>query len=336
MVLPTAATPLAAARAGDRAAFEALVQPLERGLRADCDRMLGSLAEADDAAQEALLRAWKGLAGFEGRAQLRTWLYQIATRVCLDAAQSRKARTLPTAVHPAAPEGAMPAPDLENAYLDPAPDAYLDDGPVGPDVRVERKEGVALAFLVTLQALPASQRAVLVLRDVLGLQASEVAELLETTVPAVNSALQRARATLEARGDRPPSLHASEEAERSMLEKYLQVWETSDVPALVRLLRDDAVLTMPPMAQWFAGPGSIAAFLGRIAFPPGDPQRFRAVRLRSMGLPGLAVYRRERPGAPWVADTVHLLELDGERIARFHVWVVPSLVTRFGLAAEIT
>ncbi len=328
------ATLLSAARAGERAAFDALVQPLERGLRAYCYRMLGTLAEADDAAQETMLRAWKGLAGFEGRAQPRTWLYQIATRVCLDAIARRRAGTLPTLAHPPAKLGDVPTPDLENVYLEPAPDAYLEEAPLGPEAHVERKESVALAFLVALQELPATQRAVLVLRDVLGLAASEVAELLETTVAGVNSALQRARATLEAREQKGPSA-PDEATDREWLGKYLQVWEASDVGALVKLLREDAVLSMPPMGQWFAGAQTIGRFLSAIAFAPGDPQRLRGLATTAAGRPALAVYRRAQPGAPWLPDGLHLLELEGGRIARVTVWLVPALFPRFGLPAEI-
>jgi len=310
------------------AGFEAEVAPHRRALLAYCYRMLGSWSDAEDAVQEALVRAWKGLAGFEGRSQVRAWLFQIATRTCLDLIAQRKRRHLPDEVHPPAKPGDAPAPDPLHDYLEPAPLSALDLAP-GPETVVSRRESVALAFMVTLQALPGTQRAALVLKDVLGFSAEETAQQLDSSVPAVNSLLQRARASLDEASPRWKR-RAGEAKERELLGRYLRVWESSDVTGLVSLLREDATLTMPPMALWFQGAPAIRGFYGAALFAPQvDAQRYRAVPVEAAGHLALAISSRPSPQAPWAPSALQLLEAEGDQLVHLVAWVDPALTARF-------
>lgn len=310
--------------------FDRDIAPQRSGLRSYCYRLLGALADAEDAAQETLMRAWKARDSFEGRSSLKTWLFQIASRVCFDQLAARNKRSMPDLERGPASPSEAPSPDEQLAWLEPAPDAWLEPE-VGPEATISRKQSIALAFLVAVQALPPLQRAVLVLREVLGHSALETAEILETTVPAVNSALQRARATLDKLpAARPPTA----EVEQSLLSRYLEAWQRSDIKALVSTLREDASLVMPPMAQWFSGAQHIGAFLGQpfIFSPDADPARFRAVPTRAAGCPALALFRRAGPGAPWLPDSLHVLELEADRIARVAAWITPALHPAFQVA----
>jgi RNA polymerase sigma-70 factor (ECF subfamily) len=308
--------------------FEAQVAPHRRALVAYSYRMLGSWSDAEDAVQEALVRAWKSLDALEGRDALRSWLFQIATRTCLDLLAQRKRRHLPDEVAPAAQPGDEPRPDPLHDYIEPAPASALDLEP-GPETVVSRRQSVALAFLVTLQALPATQRAALVLKDVMGFSAEETAKHLDTTVAAVNSLLQRARASLDEASPRW-ARRASEEKERDLLGRYLRVWESSDVAGLISLLREDATLTMPPMALWFRGLEAITGFLGTALFAPAvDAQRFKAVPVEAAGHLGLAISMRNGPGTPWEPAGVHLVEAEGDRLVHVVAWVDPKLTARF-------
>jgi len=241
---------LTAARSDERA-FRSLVEPYRRELRAHCYRMSGSMHDADDLVQESMLRAWRGLASFEGRASLRTWLHRVTTNACLDALEKKSARVVPRELGPAVEPSTPMAPDNEIPWLEPCPDDLIDDAPASPEARYDARESVALAFLTALQHLPPRQRAVLLLRDVLGHEASECAELLETSVASVNSALQRARETLAQRpiSDRPPE----DETTSALLARYVSAWEQADVSLLVSILREDATLAMPPFASWLSG-----------------------------------------------------------------------------------
>ena len=310
------------------AGFEAEVAPHRRALLSYCYRMLGSWSDAEDAVQEALVRAWKGLAGFEGRSHLRSWLFQIATRTCLDLIAQRKRRHLPDEVHAAAKLGDAPSPDPLHDYLEPAPASALDLEP-GPETVVSRRESVALAFMVTLQTLPGTQRAALVLKDVLGFSAEETAQQLESTVPAVNSLLQRARASLDEASPRWKR-RAGEEKERELLGRYLRVWESSDVSGLVSLLREDATLTMPPMALWFSGAANIIGFYGAAFFGPGvEAGRYRVVPVEAAGHLALAISTRTTPGGPWEPTALQLLEAEGDTLVHLVAWVDPVLTARF-------
>jgi len=247
---------LDAATRGDRDAFQQLVEPYRRELQFHCYRMLGSLYDAEDLVQETLLRAWRGRDRFEGRASLRSWLYRIATNACLTALahRSNARRVLPEALSPPADQMPEGEPATEMPWLDPYPDAALDglaDAAPGPDARYELREAVQLAFVAAIQQLPSRQRAVLLLRDVLGWSAGETASLLDTSVAAANSALQRARATLEQRfpSGQPTTQPAPDDRQRALLERYVRAWEDADLDGFVALLRDDAVLSMPPWRQ---------------------------------------------------------------------------------------
>ena len=318
MTRPPAALPdpalLQAAQAGDEQAFERLTAPLRSELHAHCYRMLGSLYDADDALQETLVRAWNGLGRFAPRAPLRAWMYRIATNVCLTAVDRRGRR------------GEQPA-------LEPIPDRLLDQH-AGPDARAEERESIELAFVAALQLLPPKQRAVLLLRDVLGLSAREAAELLETSVASVTSALQRARATLaaERRAGRLARAHAPppDAVERERVRRFVEAWQAADVDALVRLLAEDALLTMPPLPIRVSGRDAIGEFL-RTRPAGGRLDRFRLVETRANRQPAVALYL-EQDGA-WHAHAVMTLTFQGESIVALTRFGDPRLFGRFELPA---
>jgi RNA polymerase sigma-70 factor (TIGR02960 family) len=254
------------ARAGDGDAFRELTEPHLRELQVHCYRMLGSFQDAEDALQDTLLTAWRGLAGFEGRASLRTWLYRIATNRCLDA---RRAASRRSAKEWDVPGVEPPEPTRlgEVAWLEPYPDALLEGAtgvPLGPEARYEQTESISLAFVTALQVLPPRQLAVLILRDVLGFHASEVAGMLDSTVESVNSALRRARASLQRRrppaaGHQPPPVSNSPSKD-AVVAKFVHAWESADLGALVELLTDDVFMSMPPMPFEYEGRDIVARF----------------------------------------------------------------------------
>src|ERR671937_1162362 len=268
-----------AAVAGDRDAFAAVVGRYRRELELHCYRMLGSPEDAEDVVQETLLRAWRRRETFAGRASVRAWLYGIATNACLDVLEKRSRRLLPPAVTgPADPLAAPPPPTSEVGWLEPYPDRLLDeiaDADDGPHETIVARETIELAFLVAIQHLPPRQRAVLILRDVLGWSAREAAGTIGASVIATNSALQRARETLrqhlpERRADwaRP---EMSEADERALLERYMAAWDRSDVDGLVALLAEDARVAMPPTPAWYAGREAIGVFLANLPLAPNAP-----------------------------------------------------------------
>ncbi len=261
---PAVAIHLAAARAGDQREFSGLTEPYRHELQLHCYRILGSLQDAEDIVQETLLRAWRRLETYEERAPLRAWLYKIATNACFDALAKRPRRVLPTAqTAPADPRQPFAPPITEPIWLEPYPDDLIDESAAGPEARYSLRESVSLAFLAALQGLPPRQRAVLILRDVLDWRAREAAQLLDITVSAVNSALHRARVTLQqryhTRGREAVSGTSIEDGLRPLLERYVQVWEAADIDGLVNLLREDATLSMPPLPTWYAGREAISA-----------------------------------------------------------------------------
>ena len=311
--------------------FEALTNPYRRELTVHCYRILGSFEDAEDALQEALVRAWRQLSSLQSPAALRAWLYKIATNVSLNMLAARQARSLPPARLPAAdPRAPLPAPSPEALWLEPLPDEYLAGFSPGPEARLETKESVSLAFLTVLQRLPGRQRAVLILRDVLGWQAQEVAELLDASVPAVNSALQRARATLK---KHPRPAAGVDQQDAALLAEFVQAWEMSDAARLTALLREDAVFSMPPLPAWYHGRSAIQAFLTAQIFIAGQAGRqFRLVATRANGCPAFASYQRDaagryRPGALIVltlagAQIVQIddfLASDNQLFFRFHL-----------------
>jgi RNA polymerase sigma-70 factor (ECF subfamily) len=296
------------ARAGDGDAFRALTEPHRRELQVHCYRMLGSLQDAEDAVQDTLLAAWQAFGGFEGRASLRTWLYRIATNRCLNARRSAARRP---AKQWDVPGYEPPEPTRlgEVVWLEPFPDALLEgaiDVPLGPEARYEQTESISLAFVTALQVLPPRQVAVLILRDVLGFHASEVADMLDSTVDSVNSALKRARAGLERR--RPPA--AGSPSEDAIVAKFVGAYESADLDAVVALLTDDVFMSMPPMPFEYEGRDAVARFCAKLF---GSGRRFELVPTRANGQPAFGAYLRTATGLRHGTGLI-VLTLTGDRI----------------------
>jgi RNA polymerase sigma-70 factor (ECF subfamily) len=328
------------ARSGDERAYDRLVEPHRAELRAHCYRMLGSAHDAEDALQDALLRAWRGLAGFEGRSSLRSWLYTIATNACLKAIERRPKLVLPIDYGPAAdPHDGLGRPLLESVWVDPYPDERLglDDGLAGPEARYEQREGVELAFIAALQYLPGRQRAVLILRDVLGFSAREVADALDATPASVDSALQRAHKTVDQRlpeRSQQATLRAlGDETLRAIVAEFIDAWERADVDAVVAMLAEDAAMTMPPMPTWYRGREAIAAFLSDR--PLSGNLRWRSVPTRANGQPAFGQYIWNADTETFIAHGVNVLTLDGAQIAEINSFLTPEVFERFGLPAAI-
>jgi len=321
------------AQAGDSDAFRALTEPHRRELQVHCYRMLGSLQDAEDVLQDTLLAAWQGLAGFEGRASIRTWLYRIATNRCLNARRSASRRP--------AKEWDIPGVDPpeptrlgEVAWLEPYPDALLEsalDVPLGPEARYEQTESISLAFVAALQVLPPRQLAVLILRDVLGFHADEVADMLDSTIESVNSALKRARASLQRRrptADPPPP--AGSPSEEALVAKFVSAWESADLDALLALLTDDVFMSMPPIALEYEGADVVGQFCAGIF---GAGRRFDLVATRANGQPAFGAYLRSPAGISHGIG-LYVITLAGDRIcalSRFDNSVLPS----FGLPRSV-
>jgi RNA polymerase sigma-70 factor, ECF subfamily len=331
---------LEAARAGDESAFARLVERHRGALHAHCYRMLGSVPDAEDALQEALLSAWRGLSSFEGRSSLRSWLYAIATNACLRAIERRPKRVLPIDYAPAAdPHDGPGEPVVESVWVEPYPDQRLgvEDGLAGPEARYEQRESVELAFIAALQHLPARQRAVLILRDVLGFSAREAARALETTPTGVDSALQRAHKGVD---ERVPerSQHAvlrslDDQALREIVDRFVDAWERADVDAVVAMLASDAAMTMPPLPTWYRGREAVAAFLE--GWPLRRDRRWRVVPVRANGQLAFGHYIWDEERETFTAHSITVLTLDGERIAEITAFLDAELIPRFGLPDEI-
>lgn len=323
-----AADLMSRARAGDSEAFRALAEPYRRELQVHCYRMLGSFRDAEDALQDTLLSAWQNLAGFEGRASIRTWLYRIATNRCLNARRSASRRP---AKEWDVPHVEPPEPTRlgEVVWLEPYPDALLAgviDAPLGPEARYEQTESISLAFVTALQALPPRQLAVLILRDVLGLHANEVGDMLDSTLDSVDSALKRARASLQRRRssapDRERSPGCDSSAEDAIVAKFVRAYESADLDALVSLLTEDVFVSMPPMPFEYEGRDVATRFFASIF---GSGRRFDLVPTRANGQPAFGAYLRAPDG---IAHGVGLfvLTLSGDRICamtRFENTVLP-------------
>ena len=332
---------VAAALAGDQDEFSALVEPYRRELQVHCYRMLGSLHEAEDMVQETFLRAWRRLETYAGRASLRAWLYRIATNACLDALEKRPRRTLPVRSQPPAEPSTPPAPPLtELIWLEPFPDDLLDEAEPTPEARYALHESITLAFLTALQLLPPRQRAVLIMRDVLDWDASEVAELLDMTVSAVNSALHRARVTLNKNYAHEPlvNLRLADPDTRALLDRYVETWEQADVPGLLALLREDVLVSMPPSPTWYSGRAALGAVAVGMIFAGEGRGRFRLKPTRANGQPAFGFYRRDEAAGLWRAESIQVVTLD-DRAARLTTltnFFDANLFARFGLPAELT
>jgi len=340
MLEPNEADRVAAALAGDQDEFGDLVEPYRRELQVHCYRMLGSLHEAEDMVQETFLRAWRRLETYAGRASLRAWLYRIATNACLDALEKRPRRTLPARSQPPAEPSALPAPPLtELIWLEPFPDDLLDDVEPTPEARYALHESVTLAFLTALQVLPPRQRAVLIMRDVLDWNASEAAELLDMTVSAVNSALHRARVTLNKKYTPEPlvNLRLADPATRALLDRYVETWEQADVPGLLALLREDVMVSMPPSPTWYSGRAALGAVAEAMIFVGEGRGRFRLKPTRANGQPAFGFYRRDEATGKYRAESIQVVLLD-ERAARLTTltsFFDADLFVHFGLPSEL-
>jgi RNA polymerase sigma-70 factor (ECF subfamily) len=329
-----------AARAGDETAFARIVEEHRAELQAHLYRMLGSLNDAEDALQETLLRAWRGLPDFGGRSSLRTWLYRIATNASLDAIARRPKRVLPVDYGPmGSGSGEDPGQPLaESVWIEPYPDEALGaaEGYASPEARYEQREAVELAFIAALQLLPATQRAVLILREVLGFSAREVSESLETTVASVNSALQRARRTVE---ERLPDRSQQEtlrllgdERVRGLVDAYVDAWGRGDVEAVKAQLAEDAVFSMPPWSMWWRGRDTIAGFAPEAKDTCANA---RALPIRVNGQPAVAYYCEDADTGRHLPLAIDVLTFEGALIKEITAFITPEIFPRLGLPPEL-
>jgi RNA polymerase sigma-70 factor (ECF subfamily) len=333
---------LRAARRGNEAAFERLIGPHRAQLQAHCYRMLGSSTDSEDALQETLLRAWRGLPSFEGRSSLRSWLYRIATNVCLKMIERRPRRVLPIDYGPPSdPHDRPEGPLVERVWIDPYPDEALglEQGPTSPEARYEQRESVELAFLAALQHLPGRQRAVLLLRDVLGFSPGEIAKALDATPASISAALQRARRAaaerMPVRSQQATLRSIGDERLREAVERYVRAWERGDVAAVAAMLTDDATFAMPPRPTWHLGRAAVAAFLA--AAPLSGRLRWQHVRVRANGQPALALYASRAGSATYSADAIIVLSFDSSaQIASVTAFKEPAMFARFGLPSQMT
>jgi RNA polymerase sigma-70 factor, ECF subfamily len=327
---------LKAARGGDSNAFDRLIAPYHGELHAHCYRMLGGVHDAEDALQDALVGAWRGLRGFEQRSSVRSWLYRIATNACLKLIRQRPRRLLSADYHPAASSpGDLGDPDTGKAWVEPYPDSAWGPGPADPQVSYELRESVELAFVAALQHLPGTQRAVLIMREVLAFSAAEVAAMLGTTVAAVNSALQRARLGLDhrrpAQSQQATLRNLGDAGQRALVADFVAAWERADVPALVEMLAADARFTMPPLPAWFDGRDDIGRFLAERIFATS----WRMIPARANGQLAFAGYRETGDGSGFRLAGLNVITLRGRRIAEITSFLDPSMIEQFGLPQEL-
>jgi RNA polymerase sigma-70 factor (ECF subfamily) len=329
---------LALARSGDDAAFTRLVEPLRRELHAHCYRMLGSTHDADDALQDALLRAWRGLPRFEGRSSLRSWLYTVATRTCLDTIERRGRRALPVDLGPSSERAVVgDAPRTDVAWLGPYPDATLDDHPAAPHARYEQREAVELAFVAALQHLPGNQRAALLLFEVLGFSAAEIATTMDTSVASVNSALQRARRIVAekvpSRTQQQTIREIGDARLREIVSGYAEALERGDADAFVALLTEDVTWSMPPLPHWYTGLAAVTDFAVRVPLTTCGP--WRHIATSANGQPAVAGYRWMPDAGTHVAWAIDVLTLRGDRIAEITAFLGAEHLARFGLPPSL-
>ncbi len=331
---PTPAPPqeqqlLDAARAGDERAFSQLIESYRGELHAHCYRMLGSVHDAEDAMQEVLLRAWRGLARFQGRSSLRSWLYTIATNTCLNAIARRPKRVLPIDYGPATdPHTAPGEPIVESVWIEPYPDEMLglEDGFAGPEASYERRESVELAFVAALQHLPANQRAVLILREVLGFSAKEVAESVDTTVASVNSALQRARASVQERvperSQQTTLRTLGDDSVKEIVTRYVDAWESNDVESFASMLTDDATFAMPPLSSWYQGRDAIAQWAA--GWPMSGAWRWRSLPAQANGQIAIGFYAWNEEEQSFRPFALNVLSFRGELVSDVVAFIARS------------
>ncbi len=331
---------LSAALAGDETAFGLLVEPHRREILTHCYRILGSLEDAEDLVQETFLRAWRRLHTYEGRASFRSWLYKIATNACLDVIERRPKRFLPPALYPAAKPGAsLPAAIKEPIWLEPFPDEFLAPSDSGPEARYEAHESITLSFLAALQSLPARQRCVLILSDVLEWRASEIADPLGISLSSVNSLLHRARTTL---GKNYPSHRHDfykaalpDQRTKALLDRYVHAWETADMDELVSLLKEDAVFPMPPLPLWIHGRASIREFVLRTIMTGDAHGRWRLQPARVNGQNGFAWYQYDKTQKRYHAYAIQVVTIVDGLFSELVTFVQPGLFRFFELPVEL-
>jgi RNA polymerase sigma-70 factor (ECF subfamily) len=315
--------------------FDAATAPYRRELVVHCYRMLGSVHEAEDLVQETLLRAWKARERYDGeRASLRTWLYRIATNVCLTALDGKQRRPLPSGLGQPSGDPETPlVPDFTVPWLQPLPDRYLGGDQLDPQARVVERDSVRLALIAAMQLLPPRQRAVLLLRDVLGFTAAEVAAQLDTSSAAVNSALQRARVALAESQPRQQNVLAPDDRElRRTVQRYIRAFEAADVGTLVTLLTDDAALEMPPVPLWYSGRADYSRFIARVFAMRGAG--WRMLPAAANGQPALIAYCPDGAGS-WQLHTLQVLTVTTSGVARNVVFADPQVFAAFGLNPHI-
>ncbi len=331
---------LEAAKAGDREAFAQLAKPYRRELHVHCYRMLGSMMDAEDLVQETLLKAWKGLGTYQARASFRAWLYKIATNACLDELARRPRRALPADLFPEAElSDAGRPPVVEPVWVEPFPDGWLSAVQSNPEARYDQREAITLAFVVALQSLPPRQRAILILRDVLGWGTEEVGALLDASPSAVHSALYRARSALS----RAYSQHdlsmlradAQNADQRDLLDRYVSAWEAADIDGLILLLKEEATFGMPPLSAWYRGRSAIRAFIAGFILDGEARGRWRLVPTRASGRPAFGWYRREAGDDAYRAFALQVVTIDDNLVADVTTFGYPQLFSFFGLPPEL-
>src|SRR6266540_4274810 len=338
---------LTAARKGNAQQFSELTEPYRRELQVHCYRILGSLHEAEDMVQETMLKAWKRLDTYEGRASFRSWLYKIATNSCLDFLDQKKSRLLLPFEErsPSDPKTPILPPTPEISWLEPFPDEWLGDkSALNPEARYSNTESISLAFLTALQTLPPRQRAVLILREVLDFSANETSEVLELTTPSVNSALHRARTTLSRRYPQSEredlTMSSMDEKTQRLLDHFVQAWESADVNGLVALLKADAALAMPPSLSWYQGQSAIRTFVATTVFGddgmfPGQAvKRWRLLPTNANGAPAFPLYQRDEKDEYQPFGLI-ALTIDKDKLSQIISFINPTLPPLFGFPAKL-
>jgi RNA polymerase sigma-70 factor, ECF subfamily len=327
-----------AANASRNDQFEKELEPHRRAITMYCYRMLGSLHEAEDVAQETLTRAWSRLGELRSHGAIRGWLYRIATNTCLNALKARRRRLLPHLIAlPASAPAPLGAPLHDDQWIEPAPDSLLEvpaRNELNPEARVILRESIGLAFIVALQNLSPKQRAVLLLIDVLGWQPSETAELLEASVVSVNSLLQRARSRMQSRArGAASSSRVQTEVDAALLRRYIETWESGDLESFAALLAEDAILSMPPQPEWFLGRESIYRFLQTVR--PAYAGQYRLLPMRANGVPAFAAYKQRDVESTYRAATIMLVSATAGYITEIVRFAAPALFPSFGLPQEL-